>query len=115
VETLCGVIVAHDVVHLQPCLPPHWPLARVTLRLGSRQVAVMLCGSPAIFAQARVEQPDARLVHPGASVRLSEVAGHERWLVPAFSAPAASAARSGSLHAEAGPQGAAVAGPLAGG
>ena len=29
VETLCGVVVLHDAVHLQPCLPPHWPQARV--------------------------------------------------------------------------------------
>ena len=113
VESLCGVVVAHDVVHLQPCLPPHWPLARVTLRLESRRVVVTLCGSPEVFEQARAEQPNARVVDPGGSVRLSEVAPSERWLVPAFAAPPASATR-GSLEAEAGPHDAAVAGPLAG-
>ncbi len=83
VESLCGVVVLHDAVHLQPCLPPHWTQARVTLNLGARHITVLLCGTQAVFDRALAEHPKARLVGAGESVPLSDVSGSEWWLVQA--------------------------------
>ncbi|HEX5685111.1 MAG TPA: glucoamylase family protein [Ideonella sp.] len=41
-EGLLGLSLRPGAVRLRPCLPVHWPHARVTLRLGGRELQVLL-------------------------------------------------------------------------
>ena len=114
VETLCGVVVLHDAVHLQPCLPPHWPQARVALHLDARRITVVLCRALPLFERMLAENPGARVVEVGESVPLTGVADSELWLVLCGSAPPVDAARGAVQQAAAGLSEAALTPPLAG-
>jgi cyclic beta-1,2-glucan synthetase len=41
-ESIIGLVVRGDRFCFNPCLPPHWPQAEVTLKLRERQVTVLL-------------------------------------------------------------------------
>jgi cyclic beta-1,2-glucan synthetase len=112
---LCGVIVAHDVVHLQPCLPPHWPQARVALRLGARRITVLLCRAQPLFERMLAENPGARVVASGESVPLAGLGDSELWLVLCGSVPPVDAERGAVQQANPALQEAALTPPLAGG
>jgi len=42
VESLCGVKLSDGMLRVQPCLPPHWPEARVRLVQQGRNIEVLL-------------------------------------------------------------------------
>jgi hypothetical protein len=41
-EGLLGLSLRPGAIRVQPCLPAHWPQARVTLRLDGRSVTLLL-------------------------------------------------------------------------
>ena len=46
VESICGVKLADGQLRVQPCLPPHWPGARVRLHSGGRRIEVQVQRTP---------------------------------------------------------------------
>ena len=46
VESICGVKLADGVLQVRPCLPPHWPTARVQLQHAGRRIEVLVQRAP---------------------------------------------------------------------
>ncbi|WP_422016956.1 GH36-type glycosyl hydrolase domain-containing protein [Roseateles sp.] len=78
VESLCGVRVADGVLGVQPCLPPHWPEARLMLVHQGRRVEVWLQRTAATAAAPAGYQP----LQPGATLTLDDGPGDLRLWVP---------------------------------
>ncbi|RZI93097.1 MAG: hypothetical protein EOP39_31740, partial [Rubrivivax sp.] len=80
VESLCGVKLADGLLRVQPCLPPHWPQARLRLVHQGRRIDVMLQRAP---MGAGVAPPAGyRILAPGSTLALGEVEGDLQLWVP---------------------------------
>jgi cyclic beta-1,2-glucan synthetase len=80
VESLCGVRLADGVLSVQPCLPPHWPEARLMLVHHGRRVEVWLQRAAATAAPAA--PAGYRPLQPGATLTLDDAPGDVRLWVP---------------------------------
>lgn len=71
-ESLCGVVVKHEALHINPCLPPHWPEASVTVRREGRNWRVVLCQGDRVLQAALAREGQARAHPAGTPVRLED-------------------------------------------
>lgn len=80
VESLCGVKLADGLLRVQPCLPPHWPEARLRLVHQGRRIDLLLQRAPTGAGTA----PPAgyRTLVPGSTLALGEVEGDLQLWVP---------------------------------
>ncbi len=76
VESLCGVRLADGLLRVQPCLPPHWPEARVRLVQQGRSIEVLL------QRQGGAAPAGYRAMAPGSSLALTDIDGDLRLWVP---------------------------------
>ncbi|MFK4709104.1 cyclic beta-1,2-glucan synthetase [Roseateles asaccharophilus] len=79
VENICGVRLAAGQLSVQPCLPPHWSQARVTLNVGGRVVELLVQRAG---AQTRVPA-GFRALPPGEVLVLADEPGELKLWVPA--------------------------------
>ena len=70
VESLLGVRVEAGLLLLQPCLPPHWPSAQVTLRLAGPVARVVRVHLHTVHT---APMPGALWVDAGATVALADL------------------------------------------
>ncbi|KQW51969.1 hypothetical protein ASD88_05035 [Pelomonas sp. Root662] len=80
VESICGVKLSDSQLRVQPCLPPHWPQARVRLLRQGRRIDVLVQRAPPGAGAA--PPPGYRTLVPGASLALSEIDGDLLLWVP---------------------------------
>ncbi|MDT7835072.1 GH36-type glycosyl hydrolase domain-containing protein [Aquabacterium sp. OR-4] len=89
-ESLLGVTARHDGLLLQPCLPPHWPLATVRLLHQGHRLTVHLCGNAATWQSAVAAFAQAATAAPGELLPWAALAGVSDVLVrPGTAAPGA--------------------------
>lgn len=73
-ESILGVTVRHDGLLIQPCLPPHWAMARVVVRHQGREITVHLCGHEAAWQEALAAHPNAVTAAAGEAVEWQALA-----------------------------------------
>ncbi|MFT7774788.1 GH36-type glycosyl hydrolase domain-containing protein [Roseateles sp.] len=97
IESMCGVTLADGQLRIQPCLPPHWPQARVRLLTGGRRINVLVQRAP---PGAGTAPPSGwRVLVPGSTLALGEVQGDElRLWVPVTEAASARAPVSAAVR-----------------
>lgn len=80
-ESLCGVVRLGDVIRVQPCLPPHWSRAEVSLVHQGRTYRVVVCGSEAAARATQEAEPALRSAQVGEDIALADAPSGTGWLV----------------------------------
>ena len=84
IESVCGVVEAQGRLTVTPCLPPHWPQARVTLRHGGGEVHVVVCQDTARWQPGDLPaDAPVRGLRPGQAITLAGLPDQTVLLVPA--------------------------------
>ena len=91
VESLCGVRLADGLLRVQPCLPPHWPQARVRLVQQGRSIEVLL------QRKASAAPAGYRTLAPGGTLVVTDLDGDLRLWVPVAEATMAQALEPASV------------------
>ncbi|MBW8780231.1 MAG: hypothetical protein JF585_13635, partial [Burkholderiales bacterium] len=85
VESLCGVRLTDGLLRVKPCLPPHWPEARVRLMQHGRRIEVLLQRA----AVAKAAPAGYQALAAGETLALSDLDGELRlWVAIPETAPA---------------------------
>ncbi|WP_347255161.1 GH36-type glycosyl hydrolase domain-containing protein [Brachymonas denitrificans] len=71
-ESLCGIVLKQDVLHIEPCLPPHWQETSVTVHRDGRSWRVVLCQGEHALQTALAREGQARAHPAGTPVLLEE-------------------------------------------
>ena len=71
-ESLCGIVLKQDVLHIEPCLPPHWQETSVTVHRDGRSWRVVLCQGEHALQTALAREGQARAQPAGTPVLLEE-------------------------------------------
>jgi len=80
------VRLADGLLRVQPCLPPHWPQARVRLLQQGRRIEVLVQRAPPGAGTA--PPPGYRTLTPGATLAVGDVSGDLLLWVPVTETPA---------------------------
>jgi len=87
IESLFGLQLEAHRLSLRPCLPSHWPEARLTLRRGARVMRFLLLRVPPALAQKQAaailgDGAAAQVLLPGQCVNWNELALDASFVVP---------------------------------
>ena len=81
VEHLFGVRQRGDSIGFEPCLPPHWERAEMTLSRGNRQLRVIFCRAGIDCGLPAIERQLVKTLAPGASLQWTELAERSVYLL----------------------------------
>ncbi|WP_342130363.1 GH36-type glycosyl hydrolase domain-containing protein [Hydrogenophaga sp. OTU3427] len=82
IESILGLRLQAQELHLTPCLPLHWTKAELTLRRGERRMRFVLVRGDAAQALAACGDPQARLLGVGESLRWTVLPRQSCFVVP---------------------------------
>ena len=82
VESILGLQLQARSLLLQPCLPPHWPQAELTLRREGRSLHFLVCRLLPHEAEARAQAMHAQVLQPGEPLDWLNLPIHSHFVVP---------------------------------
>lgn len=82
VESILGLRQGAETLSFQPCLPPHWDRAELTLRRDGRAMRFILLRADTQQARRAAGSLDAALLHPGQPLRWHGLADGSTFVVP---------------------------------